>query len=109
MDNPVYLQLKELAAGYTVEDIQSATTGQVNTLLGAELLLSDAFVENMKRCLVKERLIELDQANLLGLKDQLIGGARTWLLDNFPDVAFEIRNRVVTIWLDGKLEVENDD
>ena len=109
MDNPVYLQLKELAAGYTVEQIRSATTEQINNLIDDDSQLSDAFVENMKRRFVKERLAELDQANLLGLKDQLIGGARTWLLDNFPDAEFEIVNRVVTIFLDGKLEVENGD
>lgn len=106
-NNSLYKQLKQIALDgeYAISQIKDATAEQIEGLLGVSNLKS-AFIENMRRSLVSDLQARDDETILADFKGQLTGGARTWLLNHFPDAAFE-RGRdsgkpFVKVWLEGK-------
>ena len=101
-NNPLYLQLKQIAldGGYTIEQVQNVTVGQIATLLGASGL-KPSFVENMKRMVIDTLESRDDEVHFQALKTQAIG----WLESNFPDFVAErgreSKKPFVKIWLKG--------
>ncbi len=107
MANVVYEKLKEIAEanGLTDTQIENATKEQFAAQIGigADRIPDGAFI-NAKARLLQDMERAKWQAALDGLKDQLIGGNRVWLKNNFPDVEFAVnhRSKTVTIFFEGR-------
>ena len=103
-NNPLYLQFRQAAESYIIDQVKAATKTQAETIVGVSI--SDEFFVNMKTLLIREKEAESFAVKFDELKAQLTGGGRVWLQTNFPDVEFEKGKiedkRFVTIWLDGK-------
>lgn len=84
----------------SIAQLRSVTKGQVETVLGRSL--HAGYFSNLCHHVRKRVSTHRDQVSLQGLKDRLT--ANTWLANNYPDAEFEIRDRIVKIWLDGKPE-----
>ncbi len=114
MSNIIYEKLKKLADdnGLTSQQVADATKAQAAAMMDIDAdYVDDKVFEVAKKAV----LAELDRAKwqkaLEGLKAQLIGGNRVWLMNNFPDADFEInfRKKTVTIYFEGKPVVEDID
>lgn len=103
-NHPLYKKLKQIAldGNYTIEQVQNATQGQVCKLLGADVRISHAFFQNIKRGLVMTLENRDEDRNLQRLKIQ----AKTWLDINFPDWGAERGDEKgkIILWLKGKPE-----
>ena len=107
MASVVYEKVKEMVEANSFTDVQVAdmTKDQFTVLTGIDVeLIGDAAFEVAKTKLLRVRDREKWQTTLQGLKDQLTGGGRVWLTNNFPDVEFTVdhRRKTVTIFFDGK-------
>jgi len=81
-------QLKAVidANNYTDDQIKNATKTQVANLLGiSESAIRDGVLRGMKRALIKDRELTRHQIFVDGLKDQVVGGSRVWLQQNYPN------------------------
>lgn len=94
-------RLKQYALDNNLTDaqIQTATKVQVAAVLGRAI--HPGYYRNLLQHVRKRVYAHREAIILKGLKEQLIGGSRTWLLNMFPKAEFNIRHRVVTLWLDG--------
>ncbi len=107
MANVVYEKLKEIteANSFTTLQIHNVTKEQFAAAAGIDVeRFSDGMFVNAKAKLLREVERTKWQAALDGLKDQLIGGNRVWLKNNFPNVEFAVdhRSKTVTIFFEGK-------
>ena len=114
MANVIYEKLKNLADdnGLTSEQVTDATKKQAATMMGIDAVhIDDKVFEVAKRAVLAELERAKWQKALDGLKAQLIGGGRVWLMNNFPRTEFEInfRKKTVTIYFEGKPVVEDVD
>ena len=111
-NNALYLQLKQAAinGGYTIGQAEDITKAQMESIVGTSI--SDNFYANMKAVLVGHITDEAEEIELSGLKNQLIGGNRQWLLNHFPNAEIdrgkESEKKYIKIWLDGKPEVVDE-
>ena len=114
MANIVYEKLKKLADdnGLTSEQVTNATKKQAATMMGIKAgYIDDKVFEVAKKAV----LAELERAKwkkaLKGLKAQLVGGGRVWLMENYPDAEFEInfKRKTATIYFEGKPVIEDPD
>ena len=106
MENVIYEKLKEIAeaGNFTDEQIEAATKQQFATAAGIDAeRIPDGMFANAKSMLLRQRDMAKWQTALNGLKDQLIGGNRVWLQNNFPDAEFAVdhRRKTVTIFFEG--------
>ncbi len=106
MANIVYEKLKEIAevGSFTTLQIHNAKKEQFASQIGVNAdRIPDGMFANAKAKLLREYERAKWQAVLDGLKEQLIGGNRVWLKDNFPDVEFAINHwsKTVTIFFEG--------
>jgi len=114
MANVIYEKLKKLVNdnGLTSEQVNDATKKQTATMMGIDAGCVDDKVFDVARGAV---IRELERAKwqkaLEGLKAQLIGGDRVWLMNNFPKAEFDInfRKKTVTIYFKGKSIAEEVD
>ena len=86
--------------------------GQAAALMGIDAgYMDDKVFEVAKKAVLRELERRKWQKALEGLKAQLIGGDRVWLMNNFPKAEFEInfRKKTVTIYFEGKPVVEDVD
>ena len=114
MPNIIYEKLKKLADdnGLTSEQVADATKAQAAAMMDIDAgYVDDKVFEVAKKAVLAELGRAKWQKVLEGLKAQLIGGNRVWLMNNFPDVEFEInfRRKTVTIYFEGKPVVEDID
>ena len=118
-ENPLYLQLKQIAAdgGYTAAQVRDATKDQVAALLSQA---GDAgfwsggnvgFFTALRDTLAEELQRQEDTAAMAALRDYLRTGGRVWFDDNFPDAQFDKGRcrdkRYVILWLDGRPDGAN--
>ena len=109
MANVVYKKLKEAAeaGNFSIAQVEAATKEQVASYFDIDVeRIRDGMFINAKAKLLREMERAKWQTVLDGLKDQLVGGNRVWLTNNFPDVEFAInhRSKTVTIFFEGKPE-----
>ena len=114
MPNVIYEKLKKIAAdnGLTSEQVTDATKKQAAKMMGIDAVyIDDKVFEVAKKAVLAELERAKWQKALKGLKAQLIGVDRVWLMNNFPKVEFEInfRKKTVTIYFEGKIVVEDVD
>ena len=111
MPNVIYEKLKSLAAGagLTSEQAADTTKAQAAATMGIDAECVDDKVFEVARGAVVRELERNKWKNVLGnLKEQLVGGNRVWLKNNFTAAQFEIdhRAKVVRIYLEGKSAAE---
>ena len=101
-DNAFYKKFKAEAQGQALDTsaLKDLTLENVRTLAGADSGLSGTFLRNMKRSLTAE----LQQAE----DDLLVSTVVGSLCGTYVQAEGYVRNRVVTIWLDGKPEGGDD-
>ena len=114
MPNVIYEKLKALVAGagLTSEQVTDATKAQAAKMMGIDAdYVNDKVFEVAKKAVLRELERDKWQKALEGLKAQLIGVDRVWLMDNFPKAEFEanLRRKTVTIYFEGKIVVEDVD
>jgi len=107
MSNVIYDKLKEIAeaGNFTDAQVEAATKQQFAAAAGIDAeRIPDGLFANAKDRLLRELDRAKWQTALDGLKEQLIGGSRVWLQNNFPDTEFAVdhRRRTVTIFFEGK-------
>jgi len=107
MPNVIYEKLKALVAGagLTSEQVADTTKAQAAAAMGIDAGCVDDKVFKVARGAVVRRLERDKWKKVLGnLKEQLVGGNRVWLKNNFPAADFEIdhRAKVVRIYLEGR-------
>lgn len=107
VNHPLYKKLKQIVldGDYTIEQVRDASFNQVANLLETRSF-SITFLRNMKKGLIDTLQNRDDEAAMQELRQQ----AKNWLDENFPDWEAE-RGReggkpFITIWLEGKLEIE---
>jgi len=106
----LYTQLKQNALDndYTIEQVNTLEYEATKTLLGEEF--SYNFFTNIRNQIAIELTESRDQTSFEGLQNQLKGGSRVWLKNNFPDAVLEkgkeFGKQFIKIWLYGKPEVE---
>ena len=104
---PEYTKLKQyvLDNNWSVEQAQSFTRQQVAQLINMDFSDYSKFIA-LKKALVETLQNRDDEANLQGVKDQLVGYNRVWLTNRFPNVefdrGFENGKKFIRIWLEGK-------
>jgi len=89
----------ELVKKKTNDEVQATSASEVSEE-------SRCMLNGMKKMVIRDREIEANKVLFKGIKSQLIGGSRTWFSDQFPEADFELRDRIVTIHLDGKSSEE---
>jgi hypothetical protein len=101
-DNAFYKKLRTEAQrqGIDLAAVKRLSPESVRSLAGANSGLSGTFLRNMKRSLT----VELQQKE----DDLLVSNIAGSIRDRYPQAEGMIRNRVVTIWLDGKPEEDDD-
>ncbi len=87
-------QVMDLAA------VKRLSLESVRSLAGANSGLSGTFLRNMKRSLTAE----LQQAE----DDLLVSNVASSIRDRYPQAEGIIQNRVITIWLDGRPQEDED-
>ena len=101
-NNNLYIQLKTIAANYTVEQVELATYSQVCNLFGVKV--SEAFFRNMKSVLIRELRSRDDEVDLQNFRS----AASTFLDANFPnwetEKGCENGKPFIKIWLNGRGE-----
>lgn len=107
MANIVYEKLKAVVEANSLTDVQIELMTKAEALLQAEIedaSISDEIFDVAKARLLREYERMKWQNALEGLKTQLIGGARVWLQNNFPDAEFFVdhHRKAVTIFFEGK-------
>jgi len=106
-NHPIYRDFKQLALQdhYSIEYVEGLGFNEAAELLGRGDF-TQTFLNNMKRGVVAVLQDRDDEADLQGLRSQLIDGNRRWLQENFPDAQFERGRQAdkpyITIWLRGK-------
>lgn len=114
MPNIIYEKLKAVAIDGELasEQVTDATKAQAAKMMGIDAgYVDDKVFEVAKKAVLRELERRKWQKALEGLKAQLIGGDRVWLMNNFPKAEFEInfRRKTVTIYFEGKIVVEDVD
>ncbi len=114
MPNIIYEKLKKLVDdnGLTSEQVTDATKAQAAALMDIDAgYMDDKVFEVARGAVLREFERRKWQKALKGLKAQLIGVDRVWLMNNFPKAEFEInfRKKTVTIYFEGKIIVEEVD
>lgn len=107
MANRIYNKLSEIteAGSFTAAQVQASTKQQLADAIEVDARrIRDGMFVNAKAKLLREMERAKWRAILDGLKDQLTGGNRVWLKNNFPDVEFAVnhRRKTVTIFFEGK-------
>ena len=111
MSNIIYEKLKTIADdnGLTSEQVADTTKAQAAAAMGVDAEHIDDKVFGVARGAVVRELERNKWKKVLGnLKEQLVGGNRLWLENNFPSAEFEIdhRDKIVRIYLEGKSTAE---
>ena len=101
-DNAFYKKLRAEAdrQGIDLAAVKRLSPEGVRSLAGGGSGLSGTFLKNMKRSLTTE----LQQAE----DDLLVSNIAGSIGDKYPQAEGMVRNRVVTIWLDGKPKEDDD-
>ncbi|MCK5172485.1 MAG: hypothetical protein KAR47_03790 [Planctomycetes bacterium] len=101
-DNAFYKKFKAEAQGQALDTsaLKDLTLENVRTLAGADSGLSGTFLRNMKRSLTTELQQKED--------DLLVSNVADSIRDRYPQAEGMMRNRVITIWLDGKPKEDDD-
>jgi len=96
-----------ISNNYTAADAAEVTRPQIENILGKSL--GSNFFANLKRVLVRDLLKIKYQQDLEKLRNELIGGGRVWLSNNFPEHEFEKDvvdgKLVIKLWPYGRPEV----
>lgn len=107
MPNIIYEKFKAVVIDgkLTSERVADTTKAQAATMMniGADYV-DDKVFEVARGAVLRELERAKWQKALEGLKAQLIGGDRMWLMNNFPKAEFEtdFRRKTITIYLEGK-------
>ena len=101
-DNAFYKKLKSEAQrqGIDLAAVKRLSPESVRSLTGANSGLSGTFLRNMKRSLVTELQQKED--------DLLVSNVAGSIRDRYPQAEGMMRNRMITIWLDGKPKEDED-
>jgi hypothetical protein len=101
-DNAFYKKLKSEAQRQVLDSsaLENLTLENIRAMAGGDSELSGTFLRNMKRSLTMERRASEDDL----LVSTVVGSLR----GTYAQAEGCIRNRVVTIWLDGKPEEYED-
>lgn len=91
-------------AGLTYQQMLNITGQQIKDSFPGQQM-TGTFAGNVAKVVRRYGLSRQATSRLQGLKDQLIGGGRTWLTDNFPDHEFESGRRegkpFIVVWPEG--------
>ena len=114
MPNIIYEKLKKFVddRGLTSEQVTDATKTQAAAMMNIDAgYIDDKVFEVARGAVLRELERAKWQKALKGLKAQLIGVDRVWLMNNFPKAEFEInfRKKTVTIYFEGKSIAEEVD
>ena len=100
------LQAIALQQGLTIDQVKNATLQNVEALLGKSLPISGGKLKKVKRIVAAALRDRDDQAAKEAVKAQLVGEARTWLMENFPDTEFDLSRKngklCIELWPHGK-------